>query len=119
MRVSFACDPERLEELSAEVFEVLESIRTDGLDQDYVDKITEIQRRNYEVGLRENGFWISQLQRRVEDDIELSGILHYDKFVDTLTPAVIQQAAQRYLNNDNYVQVSMYPGDGAAGEGEE
>jgi predicted Zn-dependent peptidase len=36
-------------------------------------------------------------------------LLNYDRMVDAITPADVQQAAQRYLKRDNYVQVVLNP----------
>ncbi|MEE9133191.1 MAG: insulinase family protein [Gemmatimonadota bacterium] len=108
-RISFGTAPERLEELTAAVFQQIDSIKTFGPTQEDIDKVKEIQRRQRETSLRENGYWLSQLVSYDRYGLDLRGILTYDELVDGLTTEVVQEAAQRYLRTDNYVQVSLYP----------
>ncbi len=109
VQIGFGCDPERLEELSGQVFEVIEELRKNGVDDEIITKIAEIQRNNYEEGLRQNSFWMGQIQFRVSNDRDLHEILDYEKFPNALDSKQIRDAARRYLRTDNFVQVSMYP----------
>jgi zinc protease len=111
VEVGFGCDPERLEELSAQVFEVVESLQQDGIDDEIVTKIAEIQRNGYEEGLRQNEFWLSQIQFRDSHGADLHEILDYEKFPNALSTKQVRDAARRYLRTDNFVQISMYPED--------
>jgi zinc protease len=59
--VRFGCDPQDAERLGREVFEALETLRKDGPDESEVAKEREIQTRELETALRQNGFWIGSL----------------------------------------------------------
>lgn len=119
VEVGFGCDPERLQELSGQVFEVVQELQTDGIDDEIVTKIAEIQRNGYEEGLRKNEYWLSQIQFRDSHGADLHEILDYLKFPDGLSSEQVRDAARRYLRTDNFVQVSMYPDvpTDAGGEG--
>ncbi len=108
-RISFGTAPERLEELTGAVFQQIDSIKTFGPTQEDIDKVKEIQRRERETNLRENGYWLSQLVSYDRYGLDLRGILTYGELVDGLTAEMVQEAAQRYVRTDNYVQVSLYP----------
>jgi zinc protease len=108
-RISFGTAPEGLEELTAAVFQQIDSIKTFGPTQEDIDKVKEIQRRERETNLRENGYWLSQLVSYDRYGLDLRGILTYDELVDGLTAEMVQEAAQRYVRTDNYVRVSLYP----------
>ncbi len=116
VQIGFGCDPERLEELGAQVFEVVESMRRDGVVGEIVTKVAEIQRNSYDEGMRKNDFWLSQIQFRDSHGQDLDEILDYKKFPDALTSKQIRDAAKRYLRMTNYVQVSMYPESGTSGD---
>ena len=74
-----------------------------------LNKIKEIQRREREKGMKENGFWMGQIMRSVSLDEPLNQFLQYDKMIDGLTAQMITDAANKYIHLDNYVQVVLMP----------
>jgi zinc protease len=109
LQIGFGCDPQRLDELTAQLFALIEEIRGQGVATEEVTKIAEIQRENREVSLRQNGFWTGQIQYRDQNDLDLHKILELEELVQKLDSRLIRDAARRYLRSDNYVQVSMDP----------
>jgi zinc protease len=111
LSVSFSCDPSRVDELKAATFEVLEQFRNETVDAHYVDQEKEKNRRSHETQLVENSYWLGQLlgaYRRNEDPRQ---ILEFDTRNDRLTPDFIQEAAGKYIDLDQYVQVILRPED--------
>ncbi len=108
-RISFGADPERLEELTEVVFQQIDSLRTHGPTQEYIDKVKETQRRSRETNLRRNGYWLGRLSAAVRHGTDPRNILDDEKFIDGLTAEMIRAAAEMYLRTDNYVQVSLFP----------
>jgi len=107
--IHFGCAPERVQELTAVVFEQLDSLKTFGTTLKYLTKVKETQRRERETSLKENRFWLSILDVYDYHGEDLLDILKYDELVDDLSLEAIQKAAQRYLGTANYVQVTLYP----------
>mgnify|MGYP000188680924 FL=1 len=121
MFISFGTKPERVEELTGDLFNVLNTVRTEAADQETIDKIKEIQRRERETNLKENGWWMGQLQGGVMYNEPLNRYKQYDALVDALDADMLLNAAQKYLNMDNYIQVVLYPeakADDATGDTE-
>jgi len=109
VQVGFQCDPERLEELTKQALEVIAAFRDKGPDADDVTKVAEIQRKNYEVSLRENRYWLSEIEFRDSFGLDLDEILEYEKLYALLDVDLVRRAAKKYLRPDHYVQVSMQP----------
>ncbi len=107
--IHFGCAPERVQELTAVVFEQIDSLKTFGTTMKYLNKVKEAQRRGRETNLEENGFWLNIIETYDYHDEDLLDILKYDELVDDLSLEAIQQAAKRYLGTANYVQVTLYP----------
>jgi zinc protease len=107
--ISFGCSPERVEELVNTVFEQVDSLQQFGVSEKYLQKVKEIQRREYETDLKENRFWLSSLSFYYFHDEDPRNIFDLEKYVDNLNSEAIKAAAQRYLNEDNYVMVVLYP----------
>jgi zinc protease len=109
IEISFGCDPERVDELTQEVFTQIDSLIQFGTTDAYLQKVTETQRRQYELNLKSNSFWLNNLEFRYFHHIDPSGIMDYLDLVNSLTLDDIQQAAQKYFNVDNYVRVVLLP----------
>jgi zinc protease len=109
MSVNFAANPERLEELTAEIFQEIENIKANGPRPADVEKVREAQRRSRETSLKQNSYWLYQLLFADRLGINPREILTYERLIDDLDETMIRDAAETYLSTDNYVRVSLYP----------
>jgi zinc protease len=107
--ISFGCAPERVEELTGTVFQLIDSLKNYPLDEIYLTKVKETQRRQWEVDLKENNFWLRNLWFCNFYDLDLNEFLNYPKRIDGLSLEDIQHTAQKYLDENNYVSVVLYP----------
>lgn len=107
--VTWGCNPARVDELVKAVMEQVDSLKLQPPPQSYVDKVKEIQRRNREVSLKENRFWLSSLRTYYANGENPEEILDYYKYVDKLTTNAIQSAAKRYFDSNNMVKVVLFP----------
>ncbi len=110
--IGFGTDPERLEELTGVVFEELRKMRTDGPAQEYIEKVQESQRSDREESLKQNSYWLGQLSAWYRQGTDPRGILTYEILIDALTPELVRETAERFLNLENYIQVSLVPEGG-------
>ena len=108
MRIRFGSAPERVEELTAVVFEEIENFKAAGPSDDDVGKIREIQRRSKETNLKENRYWVAQLLASDQYGTDPRLLISYD-LIESLTAEKIRAAARLYFPTDNYVLVSLYP----------
>ena len=109
LSVSWGCDPTRVDELVKTVMQQLDSLRTKGPDQVYIDKVKEIQRRGREVNLKENRFWLSNFRTSYANGENPEEILGFDKRVDNLSAAAMQSAAKKFFDTNNMVKVVLFP----------
>ena len=107
--LSFGCEPDRVDELIGAVFQLIDSLQVYGPDTSYIDKVKETQRRSFETQLDQNRFWLSNLVAYVIREQDPALILDYPDLIETLTPAMVQDAAKTFFNKENYVQVVLKP----------
>ncbi|MBD3223136.1 MAG: insulinase family protein [Caldithrix sp.] len=107
--IYFGCNPERVEELTEEVFVQLDSLRQVGTTDKYLNKVKEIALRERETSLKQNTFWRNKLEFYDFHGIDRQNILLFQQKVENLALEDIQQAAQKYLKDDRYVHVVLYP----------
>jgi zinc protease len=107
--ISFGCEPNRVDELIGAVFQVIDSVKVYGPDISYIDKVKETQRRSFESQQERNRFWLSNLVAYAMRKHDPALIMAYPELIDTLSPAMVQDAAKSFFNVDNYVQVVLKP----------
>ena len=116
--ISFGSDPDRVEELTQVIFEQIDSLKTVGTTDLYVDKVKEMRKRQRETDLKENSFWVGALETLDFNGVDPRLLIQYPALVDSLTVEAVQQSAQKYFNMDRYVRVVLYPEEGEESEGE-
>ena len=106
--VIFGSDPTRVEELFAEVIAEIDWLREGG-EQSYLDTVKELMRTSRVEQLRENGFWIGQIQAAAQRSEPFTEITGFDERLEALTLEEVAAAAQRYLTTDRYLRVVLFP----------
>jgi zinc protease len=107
--ISWGCNPDRVDELVKEALIQLDSMKIKQLDSMTVEKVREIQRRTFEVNLKQNDFWLNNLRFYYGNNEDPKLILNYPKLVHNLTAQSIQEAVKKYFNMKKYVKVVLYP----------
>ena len=59
--------------------------------------------------MKTNGYLVGQLILKYQYNDDVSTLFAIDQYYKKLTPALIQEAAKRYLNPANVVKVSLFP----------
>jgi len=108
-QIGFGSAPDRAEELTGVVFAHLDSLAAAGPTVEELQKVREMQRRERETALRQNGYWLNALVTRYREGRDPRDILGGERMIDALDAAAIRDAARRYLRRDNYVQVMLLP----------
>ena len=97
--VAFGCGPDRLDEMVTRVFAEIDRIKNEGVPDDLLAKIKESQRRERETDLKENGFWLSTLRFYDFNHEDPGQILDLEKWIAELDSDDIQNAARKYLDD--------------------
>ena len=107
--IRFGSDPARVQELTSAIFSSVDSLKNFGITMEYLQKIKEMQLREYETNIKENNFWLQNLEFKYFHGEEIQDILTYPRMVNELKPEDFIWAARQYLNTDRYVHVVLYP----------
>jgi zinc protease len=113
--VGFGSAPGRVDELTRATFAEIDSLKKYGPTKADMEKVKEIELRERESAMRENASWLSLLASYVQNGWELRDILSYDENVRSLSATDVRDAARKYLDEKNYVSVSLYPAGRANG----
>lgn len=109
INANLPCAPENVDKVLAATFAEIDKIKQQGVDEADLNKVKASWIKNYRKGMRENGYWMASLQNAFFNNNNPEDILTYESRVNALTTADLQQAAQRYFDTNNYLQVVLYP----------
>lgn len=107
--ISFGCDPLRVDELLKDVEMVINDLKDNPISDDNMQKITETQKREYELALKENRSWLNWIYESVWHGESIKEINNYPNIIESLTKSDITEAAKKYLNYDNLKEFVLFP----------
>jgi zinc protease len=107
--VSLPCGPENVDKLVKATIAEIDKIKANGPTTDDLNKVKETWRQQYEVNIKDNAFWARQLLQSVETGMNPAEMLSYEKRVAALTSKDVKDAALKYLDMKNYVQIVLNP----------
>lgn len=107
--INFGCDPKRVDELTSAVFSVIDSLKNFGTTPETLAKVKETQKRQREVKLKQNRFWVGVLSNYLMNNEDPLEMLNYNAWVEKLTLEDIKAFANKYLDTNKFVKVVLYP----------
>jgi zinc protease len=114
--VGFGCSPENAEKLTKAVFDLVETVKKEGIDAQTLDKLKEQRRRGLELEKKQNEFWSEELAEHYRYGTDPRKLLELEKMIDRVSSDNVKKAAKRYLGKQ-YVDALLMPEGAAAGEG--
>ncbi|MFP5393110.1 MAG: M16 family metallopeptidase [Gammaproteobacteria bacterium] len=109
LSVQLPTGPEKVDQLIAALFTEIDSVKTNGPTAAELDKVKANWRQNVRIWQHENGYWLNGLQASLLNGTDPMRLLTITQEIDKLSVADVQQAAQRYFDEKNYVQVVLNP----------
>src|SRR5204862_3555481 len=106
--IEWTCDPARTASLVKRVFEEIEALKATYISRDHLGRIRQGLLREYELDSQDNGYFLNELAHRYSDGEGALGTPLPDQ-ISALSGQAIQQAAQKYLDTNNYVKVTLMP----------
>lgn len=107
--ISFPCGPENVDQLIDAAMTEVEKLKTEGPTQEDVDKTKETQRLDYKENLKQNRYWISNLESSWLNDNDPNKILKKQEMIDKLDIESLKKTANKYLTEGSKIQVVLMP----------
>jgi zinc protease len=107
--VGFGCAPDRVEDLTKGALAVIDEVKTKLEDSSYIEKVAEIHKRELEKNMKENRWWISQLNDVYMYGLEPKSILDMQKMIDNISAEKIRKTAQKYFDMKNFARFILLP----------
>ncbi len=107
--ISFGSAPDRVDELTKEVFAVLDSVKAGAVSDSNMTKIRELALRGHETALRQNGSWLANMTDADEDGRDQRDFMRKPALVNALTREQVRDAARAYLRREQYAHFTLLP----------
>jgi zinc protease len=107
--INLPCGPENVDKVLEATFAEMRKLQENGPEAADLAKVKENWTSNYRRAIRENGYWLNQLQSAHMNGTDPTQILKFDQILARLGRPDVQAAARRYFDFNNYVQVVLYP----------
>ena len=106
--IGFPCGPENVKKLTEAALAEVKKVRENGPTEEDLAKVKETFKLQRKEKLKENKFWIDQLEKADSENYDLSEISDYNDMVEDLEADDIQKMAEKYLQ-DNYLLGILMP----------
>jgi zinc protease len=107
--ISFTCDPARTQDLIKAMFWVIEQLKTSGPSEGHLADVRAGLVRDLEINSRRNEYVLNQLAYAYEYGEAVPDDARLRQMYEQLTPPMVRDAAQTYLDTNRYVKVVLVP----------
>lgn len=109
MALYLPCGPENVDKLLTAAKEEINNLKAKGPSAKDLDKVKSQWHEKHRTKLKENGYWLGQMEQILVWGKNKQNTLDYDKWIDKLTTADIQQTAKVLFNGKNEFVSILYP----------
>jgi zinc protease len=108
--ITWGCNPDRVDELVKAVFKDIADIKANGPTEKQVNDEREKMLRDFETNSKQNAYLVSQISSRYQFGEDVKTLFEIPENTRRfVTAAAIKDAANKYLNTNNYIQVTLLP----------
>jgi zinc protease len=109
INVSFSCSPQNVEKLTSTVIEEVRKIKASGVPQVNVEKVIAEDTRGMELAVKENNYWLYNLEQKYHYKEDPKIILEDPAMVKRLTVERTKELANKYFDENNFLQFVLLP----------
>ncbi|WP_140938461.1 M16 family metallopeptidase [Sphingobacterium lumbrici] len=110
--VGFGTSVDKYQSLINSALDEINKVKKDGPTQIDLDKFIIEQKRQLEIQLRENTFWMGQIAGAYQNNEDPTYILRYLEELDKLTIDSVKEVANKYLKEDRLFKFILLPETG-------
>ncbi len=105
--VQLPCGPQKVDTLVKAIKHEFSSIIAAGPDTSYLNKVKKQWLEQHKLNLKENGVWVEKLLQYKLQGGDPDRFIHYEKYVNALTPKDIQEVAKLVLGGNEFLAIQM------------
>jgi zinc protease len=107
--VQFGCAPQSVDHLIGLVKQEMQDLCEKGPELEDVQKFKAQYLNNYELALKDNGFWYGYLLGQYENNEDVLQVLDTKQNLDKINQASLKKSAQVFLSGKNLITFELLP----------
>ena len=107
--ISFGCAPENVEKLTGLVMDEIMNLKANGAPETNIQKVIAEGTRGMETSVKENNYWLYNLQSKYYRNEDPTSILEEAKMINKLTVARTKELANKYFDTENMAKLILMP----------
>ena len=107
--IYFSCAEANVDKLIAAALEEINKLKQNGALPADIEKFVAEEARSTQSQLKENVFWAGYLAGTAQNGQDPDNILFHVKNLDQITVASTKDAANKYLNTNNFIKLILLP----------
>jgi zinc protease len=108
--IFFSSAPDTVDYIVKEIEKIANSLKdVKNISDEDLKKTVEKLKKEYETNIRENKYWLSQLEKYEKLGKYPDFATKYNDIVDSITKQKIVDTAKKFLNNSSYAVISLQP----------
>jgi zinc protease len=110
MQSYLPCGPENAAKVQVAFWEIVNDCKKAGnIKAEELTKATETAIQKYRVGIKTNGFWLGSMSKYNQYGLPTENINNVEARVKAVTPAMLTEAAKKYLSSSDVLHALMMP----------
>ena len=106
--ISFPCAPENVDKLIEVSLSELQKIIDNGPTEEDLEKVKKAKLLSRKDQLEQNRFWLSTIRNSDYNQMDINGVINYEKNINALTVDDIQKVGKKYLTS-GYMKAVLLP----------
>ncbi|WP_433900704.1 M16 family metallopeptidase [Sphingobacterium puteale] len=107
--IGFGSAVDKADALIASALDEVKKIQDQGPEKVDIEKFVAEQRRQNELNLRENGYWLNYISSSYQNDLDISRYTRRTENLNKVTPKSVQDVAGKYLKKDRLFEFILMP----------
>lgn len=108
LNISFSTDPNRVDEILADVNLVLNQLQEEALAQSFVDNFIAQEKLQFNFDIKTNDYWTFYFLRKENNQNPIENT-KYIEYLNTLNVEQVRDIAKKYLATEHRIQAIMMP----------
>ncbi|WP_104381032.1 pitrilysin family protein [Sphingobacterium sp. HMA12] len=107
--IGFGSAVDKADPLISSALDEVKKIQDKGPEKVDIEKFVAEQRRQNELNLRENGYWLNYISSSYQNDLDISRYTRRMENLNKVTPKSVQDVAGKYLKKDRLFEFILMP----------
>jgi len=109
INISFPCAPENVDTLTHALLDIINDIRTNGVEKKYLTGVKKLLMQHHAYLLNTSEFWLQLLSGAWINNEDPKWALKYYNTVDGISSRDLEKTAEKYFDMNNYLKEVLLP----------